>query len=113
MKIKKLVQQYHWTKHINTKMRYYRLSPQRIKRIIRSPQRMEAGVAPETIAVMQRADRGKKKEEIWVMYQEKEKGTKILISAWRYLGVSPQGKELSLPPDVLEDLKIYQEEGNG
>ena len=57
---------------------YYRLSESLVKRIIRFPQRIEEGIAPKTVAVMQSQTRLKKirgiskkvTEEIWVMYQE-------------------------------------------
>lgn len=62
---------------------------------------------------MRRRTRG---EEIWVMFQiknEKRKiknyteRKKIIISAWRYPGISPVGKKIEIPQDVLEDLKQY------
>jgi len=119
---------YQWTNHVKDKMAYYRISPSLVKRIIRFPNRIETGVAPNTIAVMQSrkiAVSSKKSigktEEIWVMYQEagglkgknsslKDKllaGTpkKRIISAWRYPGVSPKGKEIPIPEDILQELK--------
>ena len=59
-----------WTNHIKNKMLFYGLSEQRIRRVLTSPKRVEEGIAPDTVAAMQRNDRGKKKEEIWVMYQQ-------------------------------------------
>jgi len=93
----------YWTRHSLEKMKYYRISPSRVKRIIKSPQRVEEGVAKETIAVMQRNDRRKKKEELWVMYQLNKK-LKI-ISTWRYPGQSPERKPPPIPKDILEELK--------
>ena len=71
-------QKYQWTNHVKDKMLYYRISESLIKRIVRFPQRTEAGIAPQTIAVMQartrhkniRGKATKQTEEIWVMYQE-------------------------------------------
>ncbi len=68
---------YQWTQHVKDKMIYYHLSESLIKRIVRFPKRIETGIVPGTVVVMQRNDRirtipGKKKkmlEEIWVMYQ--------------------------------------------
>lgn len=59
---------YSWTNHVWMKMQYYGISEGRIKRIIRFPKRVEEGIAPNTVAVMQPAD-AKKYSEIWVMYR--------------------------------------------
>ncbi len=90
----------HWTYHAQDKMRFYRLSEARVKRVIHSPRRVEEGVAPNTVAMMQPnvtvGNRGQEKwkQEIWVMVEEplskaksQNKGMKI-ISAWRYPGVT-------------------------
>lgn len=64
-----------------------------MKRILRSPKRVEEGIAPDTIAMMQPASvkttAGKAdwKQEIWIMVQDSDTERKI-ISAWRYPGVS-------------------------
>lgn len=94
---------YIWTQHVFEKMKQYGLSESRLKRIIRFPSRIEEGIAPQTIAVMQPAGT-KKYQEIWVMYrfldnpsQQKKKniitqlmGRRIkIITAWRYPGQSP------------------------
>ena len=108
---------YFWTQHVARKMMFYGLSADRIKRVIRSPGRVEDGVAPDTIAVMQPSVNKKNPTEIWVMYQQKVKNEKpkrqnfekdnrkIIISAWRYPGVSPVGKAIPIPADILEELK--------
>lgn len=64
-------------------MRYYGLSEQRVRRVIRRPMRTEVGIATETVAVMQpqstkRGEDGEKtwSAEIWVMYQLKNKSQK-------------------------------------
>mgnify|MGYP001590393069 CR=1 FL=1 len=46
-------QKYQWTQHVKDKMIYYRISEGLVKRIIRFPKRVEVGVAPGTVAVMQ------------------------------------------------------------
>ncbi len=95
-----------WTNHVVDKMQQYQLSPQMVKRVIRNPARMEEGVAPGTVAVMQ--SRGKKQvTEIWAMYQDiKNRGLakKRIITAWRYPGVSPVREEVPIPLDIREEL---------
>ncbi|PIR89362.1 MAG: hypothetical protein COU07_00480 [Candidatus Harrisonbacteria bacterium CG10_big_fil_rev_8_21_14_0_10_40_38] len=107
-----------WTRHIKNKMMFYGISTQKIKTILKSPTRREEGIAPNTIAVMKRNDTKKRKEEIWVMYQTKEKrkkepsvytlvarqSQKIMISAWRYPGHTKAGAEIPIPEDILEEL---------
>lgn len=63
-------------------MRYYRLSESRVKRVIRAPERVEEGIAPDTIAVMQPYG-NKKDREIWVMVADHGEKLRV-ISAWRY-----------------------------
>jgi len=99
-----------WTQHVKNKMLYYRISEQKIKTVLKNPARKEEGIAPKTTAVMKRNDTPKRKEELWVMFQEtrneklKTKKTGI-ISAWRYPGVSPKGKQIPIPDDVLQELE--------
>ena len=75
LKIPKNTEKYHWTQHSIYKMRQYGLSPQRVVRVIRNPERTEVGIVENTIAVMQpsstRFKNGKKtwSQEIWAMYQ--------------------------------------------
>ena len=113
-KIPKNDTKYHWTNHVIRKMVFYGLSPDRVKRVIRKPKRVEDGVAENTIAVMQFSSNLKKPTEIWVMYQEKNQnakikmqnlGKKVIISAWRYSGVSSVGKQIPIPANILEELK--------
>ena len=81
-------------------MRQYGLSAQRVLRIIHSPKRVEEGVAPRTVAMMQPLfvvnaksqipnDKLREtwKQELWVMFQDAGSKRKI-ISAWRYPGMS-------------------------
>lgn len=121
---------HHWTAHAKMKMRYYGLSEQRIKRVIKSPQRLEEGVAEKTVAVMQPQSTTRDKEtgektwkaEIWVMYQvaqgtQKDMNINVpeklrgifkarkhvkIISAWRYPGKTKPGE--SLPESILEEI---------
>jgi hypothetical protein len=71
--------QYTWTQHALYKMKQYGLSEQRVRRVVRAPQRVEKGIVKGTIAVMQPVSSKivqKKvswKQEIWVMYQMKSK----------------------------------------
>ena len=60
---------YYWTGHSLMKMRYYGLSQQRIKRVIKNPERIEEGIVEKTIACMQTAGSSKHPYEIWIMYQ--------------------------------------------
>lgn len=92
-----------WTRHVKDKMIQYRLSEQKIKSAMRNPSRKEEGVAPNTFAVMKRNDTPKRKEELWVMFQKKNSKTTV-ISAWRYPGISPKGKEIPIPEDILLEL---------
>ncbi len=103
-----------WTGHVKNKMIQYRLSEQKIKTILRNPARKEKGIAPDTDAVMMRNDTPKRKEELWVMYVQAAKGKPSLlgnprkmriISAWRYPGVSPKGKDIPVPEDILSELE--------
>lgn len=115
---------YVWTNHVLQKMRFYRLSESRVRRILRNPKRVEEGIAPDTVACMQLSGSRKRAEEIWVMWQksvnrkqltannERKKGgfgwtqgKIMIISAWRYPGISPVNKPIQIPEDVLEDLR--------
>jgi len=95
---------YSWTRHVVGKMQYYRLAENTIKRIIRTPYRVEKGVAENTIACMKPSSSSKKKEELWVMYQAKG-AKKHIITAWRYPGVSPVREALPIPQNILDELK--------
>jgi len=109
LKIPQNTERISWTKHSLEKMRFYNLSENRIKRALRNPNRKEEGIAPNTLAVMQRTGTKKHPTEIWLMYQIiklKVKSQKLkVISAWRYPGISPKGKEIPIPQDILEELE--------
>lgn len=98
-----------WTKHAEEKIKFYRLSKQRLKRILKNPYRIEEGIALNTIACMQPTKikkLGKKKtwnQEIWLMFQKEYDKIKI-ISAWRYPGVSPL--QNPIPKEIIDEL-IY------
>ena len=105
----------HWTNHIKNKMKYYGLSKQRIKRVFKSPDRKELGIAPNTIAVMQITGTKKHPAEIWLMFQDiQSKKEKLInmISAWRYPGISPKGRFPEIPEDTLLELERLKQEVN-
>jgi hypothetical protein len=106
-------------------MHFYKLSEGRVRRVLQTPKRIEEGVAPDTVAMMQPASiknvipgavkrrpgtqgsvnyiqnsvdaRTKESwsQEIWVMVQDNEAGRKV-ISAWRYPGMSKVRSEAAL-----------------
>jgi len=105
-----------WTKHAREKMKFYRLSEARVKRVLHHPDRVEEGIAPKTMATMQKAGSQKYPSEIWVMYQQthplsflkakkpfSQSGMRI-ISTWRYPGQSPVGEKIKIPDSVRQDL---------
>lgn len=103
---------YKWTSHIKNKMMYYRLSAQKIKNILKFYDRKEEGIAPKTQAVMKRNDTPKRKEEIWVMYQIMSKvngqmSKVVLISAWRYPGISKKGNKIPVPDEILAEIQTW------
>jgi len=89
-----------WTAHSRAKMRYYGLSEARVKRIIHSPKRIEEGIAPKTVAMMQSAGSAKHPYELWVMIQDVGQKRKI-ISAWRYPGETKPRSEVTIK--ILKD----------
>ncbi|HAU07504.1 MAG: hypothetical protein A2568_00895 [Candidatus Yanofskybacteria bacterium RIFOXYD1_FULL_44_17] len=97
---------YHWTNHVMRKMLYYGLTPDKVKRIMRNPKRSENGIAEDTIAVMQPSGSKTKPTEIWAMYASRPKSQqKVIITAWRYPGISPVRDEIPIPSDILEELR--------
>ncbi len=91
-----------WTKHSEAKMRFYSLSKQRVRRVLHTPKRIETGIAPNTIAMMQVAGSQKNPYEIWVMFTKNNKGKKI-ISAWKYPGRTKAGEPL--PEQILREIR--------
>ena len=97
-------EKYLWTHHVRQKMRHYRLTEARIKRIIRHPTRIEEGIIEGAVACMQPAE-GKNYAEIWALYVlsgTKNKQIKI-ISAWRYPGKSPERDPI--PAQILREIR--------
>jgi hypothetical protein len=100
----------YWTKHAQAKMAYYKLSQNRVKRVINSPLRIEEGIAPGTIAYMQptsyKTKNGKKawNQEIWVMVDKNKNDSKVkIISAWRYPGMTKPKSQL--PKLILNEIQ--------
>ena len=119
---------HHWTNHVKAKMRHYGLSEQKIRNVIKRPERTEEGIAENTVAVMQPQSKRRNKEtgekewsaEIWVMYQLgakqevdldvpealrgifKGKRKIKVISAWRYPAVTDPGE--GLPEEILREI---------
>jgi hypothetical protein len=91
-----------WTFHALGKMRFYGLSESRVKRVLNFPKRIEEGIAPKTIAMMQSAGSVKHPYEIWVMLTDSKTERKI-ISAWRYPGITKAGEPL--PPEILREIR--------
>lgn len=135
MKAVKDSDKYQWTEHSKFKMQYYGISQQRVLRVIRAPQRIETGIVENTIAAMQPSSMKTDKEgkrtwgqEIWVMYQIKNKKPKTkdqkkdpknrklqeirdrlnsdksirIISAWKYPGVTSENDPI--PEEILREI---------
>lgn len=91
----------HWTHHSRNKMRYYRLSEARVKRVLHTPLRVEEGIMPKTVAYMQSTGSTKHPTEIWTMVLEEPTRRKV-ITAWRYPGKSPVRNPI--PLSVLKEV---------
>lgn len=111
---------YHWTNHVKRKMAFYGLSPSRVLRVMRAPKRMEKGIAEGTLAGMQPAGTQKRPTEIWVMWAEPRSGSKskgksqmskvllskkVIITAWRYPGISPIREAVPIPANIVAELR--------
>lgn len=105
VELKSAAKRYYWTKHAQEKIRYYNLPQSRVKRVFRCPERVEEGVAEQTIAAMQSAGSQKHPYEIWIMYQVEKEVIKI-ISAWRYPGKTKPGDRVPVPEEILAELGI-------
>ncbi len=104
-----------WTKYVAKKMMFYGLSAGKIKSVLSRYKRKEKGVAPNTIAVMQKSGTRKRPQEIWVMYQDKEsfhggikETTRVIITAWRYPGISKPREQIPLPEGLLSELETEE-----
>ena len=91
-----------WTNHSKKKMRYYRLSPQIVKRVIKYPTRTEQGVIDGGVAVM-RPSQSKKYSEIWVMYIVLKSSQLKIITTWRYPGKSSENDPI--PEEIMKEIK--------
>ncbi len=104
-----------WTQHARQKMRFYRIPETKVKQVFNHPDRVEKGIALNTIASMKISGSQKHPYEVWIMYQ-KTKATLLsqknfssnskikIISAWRYPGRSPLGQKIEIPDNVRQDL---------
>jgi len=104
----KINDKYQWTKHSIYKMRHYGLSAQRIKRIIRHPERTEEAIVPNMIAAMQPAG-NKNYSEIWTIYallktKNYQLKTIKIITAWRYPGKSSARNPI--PKEILDEIRL-------
>lgn len=88
--------------HAKAKMGYYRVSESKVRRVIKTPERIEEGIAEGTIALMQPDGRGKREHEIWVMVRDIGQERRV-ISAWRYPGRTIQGEPL--PEEILKEFR--------
>jgi len=103
-----------WTKHSIEKMKFYGLTPQRVLRVLKKPDRCQEAVAEGCIACMQTL-KNKAMSEIWMMYADKTQDTinnkqgklkhKKIITAWRYPTVSPIQDKIPIPQDILDEIK--------
>lgn len=110
-------EKYRWTTHVVRKMQHYGLSASRVLRIVNAPQRMEEGVAPGTLAGMQKVGSKTRPSEIWAMWREEGKQKpatgnrqlvtrrRVIITAWRYPGVSPVRGKIPIPADLVAELE--------
>ena len=95
-------------------MAFYGLSESKIKSVLSYPKRKEEGIAPDTFASMKRNDKKDRKEEIWIMYLDKKEKMKVsklkkrfkilMISAWRYPGISKIGAQIPIPEDIFKEI---------
>ena len=76
-KLPKDNEKYRWTNHVVRKMMHYRLTPARVMRIVRAPERLEAGVAQGCVAGMHKSGSKQKPTEIWAMWREEKSETRI------------------------------------
>ena len=101
------IMEFIWTSHSKYKMNFYRLSETRVKSVINNPERVEGGIAEDTVAMMQPAGSKAHPYEIWVMLSKSRvKGQRSnvrIISAWRYPGRTKVGEPL--PKEIIAELR--------
>lgn len=105
---------YYWTAHVAEKMHYYGLSEQKVLGVIRRPQRIETGIAENTVAVMipvgnikknkkpsmwnrsfnDDGEQEKWSQEIWVLYQTSKQ--KLTTTNQQKLKINSENKNLKL-----------------
>lgn len=73
-----------------------------MKRVLNAPERVETGIAPETVAVMQTQRGPKNSHEIWAMVAD-DRTKRRVISAWRYPGKTKPGEPL--PSEILKEFR--------
>ncbi len=103
--------QFTWTRHIKNKMLFYGLSEQRVRGVFKSPARLVEGVAEDTIAAMKPNSTKSRREEVWIMYRAQKVKSKqapkiLMISAWRYPGLSNPEKAVPIPEEVVLELGL-------
>ncbi len=115
-----------WTDHAKRKVMHYGLSPNKIKSIIRAPQRLEESIVEGVAAAMRVAGSRKNPYEVWTMFQVIEKrgkdikmnGKKLpgkpqkqikIISAWKYPGFTEPGDPVPIPENTIMELGIEAE----
>lgn len=110
--IPKNTRYFRWTRHIIKKMMFYGLSATKVKSVLSRYDRLEPGIAPNTVAVMKKSGSTKNPQEIWAMYQDKEISLggiktmqRVVITAWRYPCVSKPREAIPLPDDLLTELE--------
>lgn len=108
-----------WTRHIIKKMMFYGLSATKVKSVLSRFDRKEEGIAPNTIAVMKKSGSAKNPQEIWAMYQDRKvtidgipTSQRIIITAWRYPGISKPREKIPIPEGLLEELAAEAESDN-
>ncbi len=95
---------YIWTTHAKYKMTQYNIGVTVIKRVLSRPDRVEEGIAINTVAVMKDVSSKTIVKELWVMYQMVGVRKKI-ISVWIYPGKTKPGREIYIPEDAWLEIK--------
>ena len=101
------MERYIWTRHSQWKMKQYALSEQRIKRVMRNPERVEKSIVPGMIASMQATGSAKNRYEIWVMYEliKYSRMEKILSLEEKIHSIS----KWNTPQKTLSPAQIFRE----
>jgi hypothetical protein len=89
-------------------MQFYGLTPSRVLRVVRAPERTEEGVVEGTVAGMHKAGTKAKPWEVWSMWRTEGRAMEsktIIITAWRYPGTSPIRSAAPIPAGLLSELR--------